>query len=164
MAAVIAAGLLLGLLAKLGDVIPQGNLLWNLLSSFGRVSSSFTLWIFACLLISNLSDSRAYAAVHVALFLISMLIAYYAYSKLVVGYLSVRVVKFWLGMILPAALAGYMVHGIQRTRILKLLTAIAAAVLGIIGIVFIEGLEPYALLMEGILFLLTGCLLFKKDT
>ncbi len=160
---VILAGLILGVLAKIGDVIPQGNIIFNFISGFGRASSGFTLWIFACLLISNKSENRKFAAVNVITFLLAMLIAYYSYSKFVVGYLSLGIVKFWILMIIPSAVAGYIVHGIKNKKVLKIVVAVAAVCLGAFGIVFIEGLETYSLIIEGVLFLLIGIILFKSD-
>ncbi len=159
---VVLAGLILGILAKIGDVIPQGNVFCNFISGFGRVSSGFTLWIFACLLISNKAENRTLAVVCVTSFLTAMLISYYAYSKFVVGYLSLRIVKFWLLMLIPSAIASYVVHGIKNKRLLRILVAIAAVCLGLVSIVFIEGLETYSLIIECILLLSIGILLFKK--
>ncbi len=159
---VILAGTILGVLAKIGDVIPQGNVFFNFISGFGRASSGFTLWIFACLFISNKSENRKYAVVNVTAFLLAMLISYYAYSKFVVGYLSLKIVKFWVLMIIPSAIAGYIVHGIKNRKTLKILVAVATICLGTFGIVFIEGLETYSLVIECCLLLLTGILLFKK--
>ncbi len=160
--AVILAGLLLGVLAKAGDVIPTGNIFSNLISGFGRASSGFTLWIFSCLLISNKSENRKYAVIGVTLFLFAMLTSYYAYSKLVVGYISVSVVQFWFMMVIPAGIASYIVHGIKNKKFLKILVAVAAVCLGVYGIIFIEGMETYSLIIECFLFLLIGILLFKK--
>ncbi len=159
---VILAGLILGVLAKIGDVIPQGNILFNFISGFGRASSGFTLWIFVCLLISNKSENQKFAVVNVTIFLLAMLIAYYSYSKFVVGYLSLRIVKFWLLMIIPSAIAGYIVHGVKERKVLKILVAIATFCLGAFGIVFIQGLETYSLIIECVLFLLISILLFKR--
>ncbi len=159
---VILAGLILGVLAKIGDVIPQGNIFFNFISGFGRASSGFTLWIFVCLLISNKSENRKFAVVNVTTFLLAMLIAYYSYSKFVVGYLSLGIVKFWILMIIPSAIAGYVVHGVKERKVLKILVAVATFCLGVFGIVFIEGLETYSLIIECVLFLLIGILLFKR--
>ncbi len=159
---VLLAGSALGILAKIGDVIPQGNLLFNFISGFGRASSGFTLWVFACLLISNQAENRKWAAIQVVLFLLAMLTAYYAYSKFVVGFLSVRVVKFWVLMIIPAAIAGYIVHGVKDNNPLKVVVLIAAICLCVFGVVFIEGLETYSMMIECVLFLLICVLLFKK--
>ncbi len=160
--AVVLSGLVLGVLAKLGDVIPQGNILFNFISGFGRVSSGFTFWVYACLLISNRAPSKQRAVLHVVLFLLSMLAAYYSYSKLAVGYLSVGTVKFWLLMVIPAGVASYAVYDIREKKVLKILVALAAVLLGLVSIVFIEGLETYALVIECVLFLLIGRMLFRK--
>ncbi len=160
---VVLVGALMGVLSKLGDVIVTGNFFTNLISGFGRVSSGFTLWICACLLISNCSSSRKSAALNVLLFLLSMLTAYYLYSKYIVDYLSLRVTLFWILMLIPAMVAGYIVHGIREKKVLKILVAVATAVLGGISVIFIDGSEPYSLAIECVLFVIIGVVLFRKS-
>ncbi len=160
---VVIVGILLGMLSKGCDVISQGNIVGDLFFGFGLVSSSFTIWIFSCLLISSKSQNKKYAALNVVIFLMSMLCSYYIYSKFVVGYLSLRVVFFWLLMIVPAGIAGYLVYDIKsKTKKFKFSIMGLTVFLSAIGIVFIEGLALYPLIMEMILIALIGIVIFKK--
>lgn len=160
---VVIIGIALGVLSKLGDVSTQGTLIGNIGFSFGLVSSGFTIWIFMCLLISNKSSDRKNAIINVILFLLSMLISYYIYSKFIVDYLSLRIVKFWLLMLIPSAIASYLVFDIKnKNNIFKAFALIVSVVLSVYGIIFIEGIDFYSLIFEIVLLICIFIIIFKK--
>lgn len=159
----IIVGLLIGILSKMGDVIPQGTIVGDLLWRFGLLSSSFTIWVFLCLLICNKSSSRSKSSLHVILFLIAMLCSYYLYSKFVVKYLSLKMVKFWFIMVIPSGIAAYFLYDIKnKNKIFKILVLIFTIILSLIGIMFVQGIDLFCLIAEFILVLLTSRIIFEK--
>lgn len=122
----------LGVLSKCGDVAVTGGFFGNLLFSFGQISSGFFIWIVLCLLIAVSSDTRLTAALNVGVFLLSMLTGYYLYSYYAVHYLVKKIVVFWTAAILPASLAGFVVHNIGESKRLK----IAVTVTGLAALLY----------------------------
>ena len=65
------------------------------------------------------SRSRIWATVNVLIFLAAMIFAYYLYSYFVVGYLVSRVVRYWLIMLIPATVAGFIVWHVKINQVFK---------------------------------------------
>ncbi|MEL7570279.1 MAG: hypothetical protein AAGU14_06910 [Eubacteriaceae bacterium] len=75
-AAVIAAGLLLGYIAKATDSV----------NIIGDITTEFGIWVFLSALASVYSSKPIYAAINVTLFFLAMLCSYYIYGQLVLGF------------------------------------------------------------------------------
>jgi len=150
----IVLGIGVGFLAKAGDVAPQGNLVGNTLWSFGVVSTGFFIWVVICTVIAILSHDKIWSAVNIFLFLAAMIFAYYLYSHFIVGYLVWRVVKFWLVMLIPSMILGFIVWHIKTIRILKYIVIALGTVIMIFDMLVLQGAIPIAMLIDIILYVI----------
>lgn len=148
----IAIGAILGVISKQGDVAHQGTIPGNLLSALGLVTSSFFIWIVACIIISTQSESVALAAINVFSFLASMLLTYYLYSYYVVGYLIIRVVKFWAVALIPSAALGAVVYKIKTNKLLRRTVLIIASLIMLVDMFYWQGGLPAAIMIDVILY------------
>ena len=148
----IAIGAILGVISKQGDVAHQGTILGNLLSALGLVTSSFFIWIVACIIISTQSESATLAAINVFSFLASMILTYYLYSHYVVGYLIIRVVKFWAVALIPSAALGAVVFNIKTNKLKRRAVLITASLIMLIELFYLQGALPAAIVIDGIIY------------
>lgn len=148
----IAIGAILGVISKQGDVAYQGTIPRNLLSALGLVTSSYFIWIVACIIISTQSESTALAAINVFSFLASMLLTYYLYSYFVVGYLIIRVVKFWAVALIPSAALGAVVYKIKTNKLLRRTVLIIASLIMLVDMFYWQGAVPAAIMIDVILY------------
>ena len=149
---VIALGIVLGGFAKAGDVVVQGSILGNTLHAFGTVSTGIFIWIAVCTAISVLSKTRIWAGVNVLLFLAAMIFSYYLYSYFIVDYFVWSVVKFWLIMLVPSMIAGFIVWGIKTSRVLKYAVIALGTVIMIFDMIVLQGAIAIAAIMDVILY------------
>ncbi len=149
------------MLSKFCDVVVIGNVFSNFLFGLGLVTSGFTPWVYSTLVICDNSQSCKEAVVNELVFFASMLIAYYSYSKFAVGYLSIRVVLFWTVALIFSVTASYFVCKLRYNKTFKIVAVSVSLFLAAVSIVFIEGIEIYALLIEFILLVLLGVRIFK---
>ncbi|QHI72917.1 hypothetical protein [Aminipila terrae] len=87
----VTIGIILGLVAKLVDVPQITGTLPILDDIFGR----FGVWIFIATLLSVFSNTPVYAAIRVFSFFISMLLTYYAYTILFLGFFPKSQIILW---------------------------------------------------------------------
>jgi len=148
---VMALGMAFGILSKLGDVAVQGNVLGDTLRAFGYISSGFFIWVVICTGICVLSKTRLWTAINIATFLIAMLLAYYLYSYFVVDYLALRIVKFWVILLIPSAVLGCMIWDIQTNKIVKHIVFTAGTFIMIYDMIA-QGLMPIAMVIYAALY------------
>lgn len=96
--AIFLAGALLGLLAKYTD----GTIL-------GLIGSGLGFWIAAASLLAAWSRTPKAAGLHVLVFFIAMLSAYYLYSMILFGFFPKSQFIFWGGIALFSPICGYAV-------------------------------------------------------
>lgn len=148
----IAIGAILGVISKQGDVATQGTIPGNLLFALGLVTSGFFIWIVVCIIISTQSESATLAAINVFSFLASMLLTYYLYSYYVVGYLIIRVVKFWAVALIPSAALGAVVFNIKTNKLKRRAVLITASLIMLIEMFYLQGALPAAIVIDGIIY------------
>lgn len=148
----IAIGAILGVISKQGDVATQGTIPGNLLFALGLVTSGFFIWIVVCIIISTQSESATLAAINVFSFLASMLLTYYLYSYYVVGYLIIRVVKFWVVALIPSAALGAVVFNIKTNKLKRRAVLITASLIMLIEMFYLQGALPAAIVIDGIIY------------
>lgn len=146
-------GILLGIFSKAVDFGSYGaEIGW--IYAIGLVTSGFTPWVLLASYIALKSKSDIRAALRVGIFLLTMLIGYYIYSFVFANYLSLRVVKFWLIMVIPSVVLAYFCRRIKANKFLRFFAMLFAAVLSLYSIVRIESLQIQCILIEVILFVL----------
>ena len=151
----ILLGIAFGVLAKAGDVSGHGDIIREIFSSFGTVSTGVFIWAVVCTIIAVLSPNKVLAAVNVFLFLSAAIISYYLYSYFVVHYFVWRIAKFWLIMLVPSMILGFIVWHVKVSRVLKYLTIIFGTLIMIYDIFFLQGgITPISLIMNMILYVI----------
>ena len=158
----IILGMIFGVLAKAGDVAIQGNVFGNILYSFGTVSTGIFIWVAICTVIAILSKSKLWAGMNVFLFLTVMILAYYLYSYFVVGYFVWRIVKFWLIMLIPATISGFIIWNIKTNRVLKYTVIVLGTVIMIFDMFILQGALPIAMIMDVILYVVFLVFILSK--
>ena len=129
--------------------------------ALGYITSGFFIWVVICTGIAFLSKTKLLSAVNILTFLVAMLLSYYLYSYFVVNYLVMRIVKFWVIMLIPSAVLGYIIWNIRTSRILRYMM-IAAGTLIMIFDMIVQGLVPIALLLYAFLYVMFLTLLLSK--
>ena len=155
-------GIVFGILSKLGDVAIQGNVLGDILYAFGSVTSGFFIWVVVCTGISFLSKTRVLSVINILVFLIAMLLAYYMYSYFVVNYLVLKVVKFWIIMLIPSAVLGCIIWNIKTNRILKYIVLTTGTFIMIFDMI-VRGLFPIAMIIYAVLYVVFFMLTMSKS-
>ena len=158
----IILGIALGVFAKAGDVSIQGSVWGNILYSFGTVSTGIFIWVAICTVIAILSKSKLLAGINVFLFLTVMILAYYLYSYFVVGYFVWRIVKFWLIMLIPATVSGFIIWNIKTNRVLKYTVIVLGTVIMIFDMFILQGALPIAMIMDVILYVVFLVFILSK--
>ncbi len=118
-------GAALGVLAKLGDVAEPYNQIGCLFYAFGRVSSGLLFWAFLCASLSLFARSGLHASLLTLSLLTPMLMTYYTVSRLYVGYYSSGIARFWMWMLLPAAVGAWILRAYRHVRGMRILAGIA---------------------------------------
>jgi len=160
----IALGFILGVLSKAGDVAVQGFILGNILNAFGRVSSGVFIWVVICTAITSLSKSKIWSIVNVFFFLASMILAYYLYSYFIVNYFVLRIVRFWLAMLIPSMLLSFILWNIRTIRILKYIVIITGTFIMIYDMFITQGALPIAIIIDLILYGIFLAFIIKRKT
>lgn len=118
----IFLGVILGVTSKYGDVADAGTLF----SYFGYLSSGLVMWLVLCTTMLYLSENRKHAVQLIACFMIPMLISYYFYSYFFTKYLSVKMVVFWMIILIAALVLAYYLWNIRYKKIFRTLYVIAS--------------------------------------
>lgn len=152
-------GGLLGFFAKLGDVAATGHPAGSLLYAFGLVSSGVLLWMTVCTALSLSARCGLHASLLVLAFLIPMLICYYLFSRFGVGYYNGSVVRFWVWMLIPSAIAAWVLRANRRKTWLRAAAYAAAFLTFAYDLLFHMGGSLLACTMEFALFLCFVCIM-----
>ncbi|MCL1964801.1 MAG: DUF6518 family protein [Firmicutes bacterium] len=96
---VILIGLILGFIAKATDSV----------SVMGEIGTYLGVWIFAATLIAAFSRSPLLSALHTLIFFLAMLISYYAYGSLALGFFPRAYFLGWLIIALLSPIGGFVV-------------------------------------------------------
>lgn len=119
-------GAILGLVAKLVDV-PE---ITSVLPIFDDLFGRFGIWIFAASILSIFSNTPINAAIKVFSFFVSMLIVYYTYTILFLGFFPKTQIILWssISLISPMC-AAVMWHAKETKRIANILAALPIVVM-----------------------------------
>jgi len=158
----IILGFVFGILSKAGDVAVQGYFLGDTLYAFGLVTSGIFIWVVVCTAISILSKNKFWAAVNIFFFLASMLLAYYLYSYFVVDYLVLRVVKFWIIMLIPALVLGIIIRSVKTNKILRYAAIFTGTLIMIVEMFVFQGGFFAAIIIDIILYVIFLRLITSK--
>jgi hypothetical protein len=114
-------GFVLGLTAKLVDV-PE---ITSVLPIFDNLFGRFGIWIFSATLLSVFSSTLKHAAVKVFVFFVSMLITYYTYTILFLGFFPRTQIILWsiISLISPIC-AVVMWHAKENNGIANIIAAL----------------------------------------
>lgn len=116
----IVLGIVIGILIKYAGVLAEEDtILVRILKDIGLIGNGFFLWTAICTIIAMLSKSKKLSAINVFLFLASMIAANYLYSYFVVKYFALRVVVFWIVMLIPCTFLGYYIWDIKIDKKIK---------------------------------------------
>ncbi len=123
-AAVIAAGLLLGYIAKATDSV----------NIIGDITTEFGIWVFLSALASVYSSKPIYAAINVTLFFLAMLCSYYIYGQLALGFFPKAYFLGWLAVAFISSVYGYIVWFSKEKGIISIIAgSIPVSVLFALG-------------------------------
>ena len=112
---VIILGLLFGYIAKAADSI----------SIIGHIGTDLGVWIFTAALVAAFSRTPVSAVINTPVFFLSMLLSYYAYGQIVLGFFNEAYFTGWLVVALLSP-AGGIVAWLSRGK--GLISGICAAI------------------------------------
>jgi len=97
--AAAAFGLLLGYIAKAADSV----------SIIGDIGTELGVWVFIVTMIAAFSLRPLFAAINAPAFLLSMLLSYYLYGQLILGFFPKAYFMGWLVIALISPIGGFVV-------------------------------------------------------
>ena len=151
-------GVIIGVLSKWGDVIVG----MNLIHYFGLVSSGLVLWLIIGILLLVKSGNRKEFNILYFTFMISMLIAYYLFSALIVKYLYIKIILFWIIMLMCSIILGNIIFNKRHTKLIRNLYIIISIILIIYDAIIINGIQMEVVITEMLLSLITLTLINKE--
>lgn len=101
----------------------------NLIHYFGLVSSGLVLWLIIGILLLVKSENRKEFNILYFTFMISMLIAYYLFSELIVKYLYIKIILFWIIMLMCSIILGNIIFNKRHTKLIRNLYIIISIIL-----------------------------------
>jgi hypothetical protein len=121
----LVVGLIIGLLAKWLDHIPSNALpYWIESLDLRNFFSRLAVWMFMAIVITMQSSSSKKAALHVFMFLIGALSAYYAYTILILGFMPRQVMIFWFTIAFVSPVLALIVwHAKTQSWLARMLSA-----------------------------------------
>lgn len=117
----IIIGAVIGVLSKWGDVIAG----MNFLHYFGLISSGIVLWLVIGILLLVKSETRKEFNILYFSFMTSMLISYYLFSALIVKYIYIKIIIFWIIMLMCSIILGNIIFNKRHTKLIRNLYIIA---------------------------------------
>lgn len=154
----IIIGAVIGVLSKLGDVIAG----MNLLHYFGLISSGIVLWLVIGILLLVKSETRKEFNILYFSFMTSMLISYYLFSTLIVKYIYIKIIIFWIIMLMCSIILGNIIFNKRHTKLIRNLYIIASMILIIYDAIIINGIQMEIVIIEMMLSLITLTLINKE--
>ncbi len=156
----VLLGGIMGAASKAADVISTGSLFKALFWSFGLLTSGFLIWCVIGYFIASRASSLKNALTYNSCFFLAMLTAYYLYSYFVVKYTNIKVIFFWIIMTAAVLLATFLIRRLRTSKFFKRLSILVSTAFAALDVVFIQGFDLAAMIME--VFLLVVMLLLIK--
>lgn len=151
-------GIVIGIFSKWGDVIPGDNII----KYFGWISSGIIIWlVIGSILIIKAQDRKEFCILY-SLFMISMLAAYYVFSKTVVNYLNSRIIMFWVAVFVGSLIIGTIIFGKRHTKLFRYLFILAATFFVVFDAIKINGIAIEAVIPEVLLSIICVILINKN--
>ena len=154
----IIIGAVIGVLSKWGDVIAG----MNFLHYFGLISSGIVLWLVIGILLLVKSETRKEFNILYFSFMTSMLISYYLFSALIVKYIYIKIIIFWIIMLMCSIILGNIIFNKRHTKLIRNLYIISSMILIIYDEIIINGIKKEILIIEMMLSLITLTLINKE--
>lgn len=154
----IIIGAVIGVLSKWGDVIAG----MNFLHYFGLISSGIVLWLVIGILLLVKSETRKEFNILYFSFMTSMLISYYLFSALIVKYIYIKIIIFWIIMLMCQIILGNIIFNKRHTKLIRNLYIIASMILIIYDAIIINGIQMEIVIIEMMLSLITLTLINKE--
>lgn len=154
----IIIGAVIGVLSKWGDVIAG----MNFLHYFGLISSGIVLWLVIGILLLVKSETRKEFNILYFSFMASMLISYYLFSALIVKYIYIKIIIFWIIMLMCSIILGNIIFNKRHTKLIRNLYIIASMILIIYDAIIINGIQMEIVIIEMMLSLITLTLINKE--
>ena len=154
----IIIGAVIGVLSKWGDVIAG----MNFLHYFGLISSGIVLWLVIGILLLVKSETRKEFNILYFSFMTSMLISYYLFSALIVKYIYIKIIIFWIIMLMCSIILGNNIFNKRHTKLIRNLYIIASMILIIYDAIIINGIQMEIVIIEMMLSLITLTLINKE--
>lgn len=154
----IIIGAVIGVLSKWGDVIAG----MNFLHYFGLISSGIVLWLVIGILLLLKSETRKEFNILYFSFMTSMLISYYLFSALIVKYIYIKIIIFWIIMLMCSIILGNIIFNKRHTKLIRNLYIIASMILIIYDAIIINGIQMEIVIIEMMLSLITLTLINKE--
>lgn len=154
----IIIGAVIGVLSKWGDVIAG----MNFLHYFGLISSGIVLWLVIGILLLVKSETRKEFNILYFSFMTSMLISYYLFSALIVKYIYIKIIIFWIIMLMCSIILGNIIFNKRHTKLIRNLYIIASMILIIYDAIIINGIQMEIVIIEMMLSLIILTLINKE--
>lgn len=154
----IIIGAVIGVLSKWGDVIAG----MNFLHYFGLISSGIVLWLVIGILLLVKSETRKEFNILYFSFMTSMLISYYLFSALIVKYIYIKIIIFWIIMLMCSIILGNIIFNKRHTKLIRNLYIIASMILIIYDAIIINAIQMEIVIIEMMLSLITLTLINKE--
>ena len=154
----IIIGAVIGVLSKWGDVIAG----MNFLHYFGLISSGIVLWLVIGILLLVKSETRKEFNILYFSFMTSMLISYYLFSALIVKYIYIKIIIFWIIMLMCSIILGNIIFNKRHTKLIRNLYIIASMILIIYDAIIINGIQMEIVIIEMMVSLITLTLINKE--
>ena len=154
----IIIGAVIGVLSKWGDVIAG----MNFLHYFGLISSGIVLWLVIGILLLVKSETRKEFNILYFSFMTSMPISYYLFSALIVKYIYIKIIIFWIIMLMCSIILGNIIFNKRHTKLIRNLYIIASMILIIYDAIIINGIQMEIVIIEMMLSLITLTLINKE--
>ena len=154
----IIIGAVIGVLSKWGDVIAG----MNFLHYFGLISSGIVLWLVIGILLLVKSETRKEFNILYFSFMTSMLISYYLFSALIVKYIYIKIIIFWIIMLMCSIILGNIIFNKRHTKLIRNLYIIASMILIIYDAIIINGIQMEIVIIEMMLSLISLTLINKE--
>ena len=154
----IIIGAIVGVLSKWGEVIAG----MNFLHYFGLISSGVMLWLVIGILLLVKSETRKEFNILYFSFMTSMLISYYLFSALIVKYIYIKIIIFWIIMLMCSIILGNIIFNKRHTKLIRNLYIIASMILIIYDAIIINGIQMEIVIIEMMLSLITLTLINKE--
>ena len=154
----ILIGAILGVSSKYGDIAYANTFP----SYFGLLSSGILIWLVLCTNILLFTVKKKQAMFLIVSLILPMLTSYYLFSYFVVKYLSVKVVVFWIIMLLLSLLITHYVWNIRFSKKFRTLFIIASILFVTYDAFNVNSFEFLILIPEIILAIITLLIINKS--